>query len=416
MRLGRLRILGVITVMVAFCPSAAAATPGNGWVVWGSNRTVGRHEIYLMKADGTGVTRLTHAGGKAPSWSRDGGWIAYNHTPDDSVHVIRWNGTGDKQLCATNIKQSNGGYLPPFWLHDKSGVLCRNGGAYHVIHPDTGATKALFKHSDFTQLASSDFMPGSLTHDNRYVLTATDRYRNGYKGSNGTFKSYWAAVIVDLTDKSKLYFLGPGCEPTTPPVGDAVFHVCGTQGFCPYGYDIARMSINALVSRSSYATEMANSDTSWGHEYFPRISNDNKWLAYGASLGCHDHDICDYEIFIHPLGSGSASRTRLTTHAKNDRWPDRYVGALRQPGPEPTDGGPVPPADGGVPPASDSQLAVSDSQLAAGDSQLAASHEALLGGCSLARAARASVPGWWLLLAALLCWRLGRAAGGCSGT
>lgn len=310
---------------------AAVTPPTNGWVVWGSDRLDGRHEIYLMQADGIGVTRLTFNGGKAPAWSHDGRWIAYNHTPDDSVHVIRWNGTGDKQICPKNIKQSNGGYLPPFWLHDKSGVLCASGGDYRVVHPDTGVTKPLFKHADFTQIAGADFMPSSMTADNRWVLSATDRYRKGHSGSNGTFKAYWSAVILDRQNPGELYFFGPGCEPMTPPWGDSLYHVCGSSSFCPHGYDIARMSIKDVISRSSYAPEIANSDASWGHEYFPRVSNDNKWLAYGASTGCHDHDLCDYEIFIHPLGGGTSSRLRLTTNPKNDRWPHLYVGELWQP-------------------------------------------------------------------------------------
>ena len=299
--------------------------------MWGSNRKDGRHEIYLMKADGSGISRLTHAGGMAPSWSHDGRWIAYNHAPDESVHVIRWNGTGDKQVCPQIIKQTNGGQLPPFWLHDKSGILCATGGDYYVVHPDTGANQPLFKYSDFTQLAGAGFMPSSMTHDGRWVLSATDRYRNGYEGTNGYFKAFWAAVILDRQAPDKLYFFGLGCEPMTPPWGDSLYHVCGGGGFCPHGYDIAKMNIQDVGNRSSYTSEVANADVDWGHEYFPRISNDNKWLSYGASLGCHDHDICDYEIFIHPLGSASSERIRLTTDSNNDRWPHLYLGALWKP-------------------------------------------------------------------------------------
>ena len=38
-----------------------------------------RTEIYVMHADGSEATRLTHLGGRAsaPSWSPDGAWIAF---------------------------------------------------------------------------------------------------------------------------------------------------------------------------------------------------------------------------------------------------------------------------------------------------------------------------------------------------
>jgi Tol biopolymer transport system component len=54
-----------------------AETPSDGWIVFASDRQGGRHEIYLMKADGTNVSQLTTTGAKFPIWSPDGAWIAY---------------------------------------------------------------------------------------------------------------------------------------------------------------------------------------------------------------------------------------------------------------------------------------------------------------------------------------------------
>ena len=36
----------------------------------------------------------------------------------------------------------------------------------------------------------------------------------------------------------------------------------------------------------------------YSHEYFPRVSNDGRWLVWGAAASGHEHDRADYEIFV----------------------------------------------------------------------------------------------------------------------
>ena len=134
--------------------------------------------------------------------------------------------------------------------------------------------------------------------DGRWLVTWTDRYRDGHTGTNGYFDAYHSAIILDLEDRASVWFFGHGCEPMTPPTGDWLYHVCGGT-FCDWPPDIYKMKITDRQSRSSYQPEMAHEDADWGHEYFPRISNDGAWIVYGATTGCHDQDTCDYEIFIH---------------------------------------------------------------------------------------------------------------------
>jgi hypothetical protein len=308
--------LGVLSLTLLPIPVRAADVPANGWVVWASNRKDSRHEIYLMKADGTGVTRLTFSGGKFPGWSPDATWIAYTYTQDDSTHVMRHDGSGDKKVCDGAFE---------LWMWDKSGLVCRSVDDHYLVNPDTGAKSLLFKKSDFTKVGSKALNPGGITHDGRYLVAHSDIFRNGFSGDNGTFKAYHAAVILDFQNKGKLYFFGSGCEPTTAPSGDLIYHVCGD---CPTYPDPYRMSVKDIATRSSYAAEIAHADADWGHEYFPRISNDNVWMVYGATTGCHDHETCDYEIWVHRLGAGSANRTRITTDTANDQWPHLYVGTL----------------------------------------------------------------------------------------
>jgi hypothetical protein len=307
----------MLVVALSMALPARASTPSNGWVVWASDRNDGRHEIYLMKSDGTGIKRLTFNGGKHPGWSPDAKWIAYNDAAE-KTHVIRHTGSGDKKVCDGAFE---------FWMWDKSGLVCRINDDHYLVNADTGTKKLLFKKSDFSKIGSKALNPGGISADGRWLVAHSDIYRTGYTGSNGTFKAYHAAVILDFQDKSKIYFFGQGCEPSTPPTGSYVYHVCG-GGVCSTFPDPYRMSLNDVSTRSSYKPEIAHADSDWGHEYFPRVSNDNKWLSYGATTGCHDHDTCDYEIFIHKLGAGSSDRTRITTHSKNDQWPHLWVGTL----------------------------------------------------------------------------------------
>jgi hypothetical protein len=314
-----LRCCSLVALSVLLATPSRAELPDNGWVIWASDRTGGRHEVYLMKADGSGVTQLTAEGGKSPSWSPDGSWIAYNHTVDSTTHVMRPDKSGDKKVCDGE---------PAFWMLDGSGVVCGRDHSYTLANPDSGAAAPLFKKDDFAKLVGKDFGPGAITHDGRWLLGWSDRYRDGFTGDNGTHNSYNSAVILDLTQKSKIYFFGGGCEPTAPPSGDLVFHVSATSATHP---DIYRMSLADVASRSSYAAEVAYADADFGHEYFPRISTDGQWLTYGATTGCHDHDTCDYELYLHRLGAATTERTRLTTSSANDQWAHLYVGPLWQP-------------------------------------------------------------------------------------
>jgi MYXO-CTERM domain-containing protein len=302
-----------------FSPRAThAQAPADGWVAWQSNRQDGRVEIYIAHADGTEVRRLTYKGGQRPRFSPDGGWISFQGfgSDDRSAFVIRPDGGGLKKIFDGP---------PLFWKHDGAGLVCEKGTDYHLVDPDGGGDQLLFKKSDFPRVAGSTLLPGGLTHDGRYLVAGTDLYRPGFKGDNGTFKASFAAVVLDLSHRDRVYFLGAGCWPFTPPAGTLVYHICGD---CPTKPDIYRMDLGDLATRASYAPEKAHPDADWGHEYNPDISNDNKWLAYMASTGCHSGYTCDYEIFLHRLGAGTDQRVRVTEEPHFDGYPSIHIGPL----------------------------------------------------------------------------------------
>jgi hypothetical protein len=61
------------------------------------------------------------------------------------------------------------------------------------------------------------------------------------------------------------------------------------------------------------------------HEFFPRLSNDGKWLVFGAARGGGAHDVEDFEIYLWQVGAPVKSSVRMTFDAANDRWPDLFV-------------------------------------------------------------------------------------------
>jgi hypothetical protein len=63
----------------------------------------------------------------------------------------------------------------------------------------------------------------------------------------------------------------------------------------------------------------------YSHEYFPRVSNDGRFLIFAASAEGHEHDRADYEIYLWEIGSPASEALRLTYHGGNDQWPDIWV-------------------------------------------------------------------------------------------
>src|SRR3954453_11954831 len=104
---------------------------------------------------------------------------------------------------------------------------------YLLANPYLGTSTELFKRSDFKHLTDNygsagerHFIPGGITHDGRYMVGwVFSLFDPAYTADNGTFTSVHSSVVLDLQDKSKIYYLGPGCTTTTPPSGDLVYHV-----------------------------------------------------------------------------------------------------------------------------------------------------------------------------------------------
>jgi len=111
-------VMAASVLAVVAARTADAAFPGtNGKIAFVSNRDAGAGEIYTMKPDGTGVTRVSfpNGGNSDPAFSPDGQKIAFK-SPSASnyeISVMNADGTGRTPLTSTSVVESE-----PTWSPD----------------------------------------------------------------------------------------------------------------------------------------------------------------------------------------------------------------------------------------------------------------------------------------------------------
>ena len=177
-------------ILAALGEDALNAAPASGRIAFHSDRD-GNYEIYVMNADGSGVTRLTNNSidDLNPAWSPDGRRIAFHSDRDGNFEIYVMNADGSGVTRLTNNSAYDG---DPAWSPDGARIAFesfrspRDGNwEVYVMNADgSGVTRLTNNYSasdnnptwspDGTRIAfhsNSDFGFGGLNYE-IYVMNA----------------------------------------------------------------------------------------------------------------------------------------------------------------------------------------------------------------------------------------------------
>jgi uncharacterized membrane protein YbhN (UPF0104 family) len=280
-----------------------------GFLVWSSNR-FGTHDILRMDLPSGEIVRLTSEGhtDTYPRISPDGKrvvfcrsqvpWVSQRDSRRWDTWVVDLAGGGER-LVAHDANA-------PSWSADGRRIVFQRAGGSVVAHDlASGAEEVLFRAGtrglpEGVELSSPDLHPNSGT------LAVTLRGRRMLR------------MTALLPSSGGYTRVAGGCQLTWSRGGSFLFLV-----------DSGGRQENAI-----WRLEPGGTPVRWldlpgehSHEYFPRETNDGRFLVLGASTGGdqHEHDKADYEIYLWRIGSPAADAARLTHHTGNDNWPDVYL-------------------------------------------------------------------------------------------
>lgn len=270
-----------------------------GRIVWASNRK-GNHDIYIMDLSKKTVKNLTNHPHQdlAPKFSPDGRWVAFMRSKEERASFRE----GDKwDIYAINIETGSELFLAsathPTWTSDSR---------YVVFGRDNRIYKIDINTQKMELILDGNYTEPFIFNDNSKIAIVTST--SDFKGI-GIFD-------IDTKELKKIYH-GQSCHVFIDPENKYIYWIGhggggGTQVFYSPVDNIDPQVFMDLPSEYS-------------HEYFPRISNDGKWLIWGASRKGHEHDVADYEIFLWEIGTPWDNYIRFTYSEANDQWPDLYV-------------------------------------------------------------------------------------------
>jgi hypothetical protein len=289
----------------------------DGKLVWSSNRS-GNHELYLVDFRARTVTQLTHHPNVDffSRFSPDGRRIVFLRSQREGVSfrdptawdvmLMNVDGTGEQRIVT-------GGYHPT-WTADGTAIVFERDMRF--MRYDLGTrqeTVLLDGRATFpgvSEIGDVEFAP-----DGQRLSFGLRGTFHGAFGLQGPFSG---AVVLDLTTRELAVLTREqACQPTWSRDGRLILWM-ETGG---------RGGTHIMASPSDERGRHVFMDLpgAYSHEYFPKLSNDGRWLTWGAAAEGHEHDRADYEIFVWEVGTPWESATRLTFHEGNDQWPDLWV-------------------------------------------------------------------------------------------
>jgi Tol biopolymer transport system component len=296
----------------------ATGGKANGLVVWTSSRD-GLPHLYTMKTDGSATRQLTTGDNTDfyPRFSPDGrrilfarsqarGFVRESAGSDSDawdLYTVNVDGSDLKKVVEDGAWGSWSGTEEVVFLRGSKVMRAKLGAENETKVMDT-ARYGIFQGAIVQQ--------PELSHDGHFVaLTLAGSRRQ--VGIWNVRKKIWTQMgqgtqIGWAPDGASVYWIDDAGKESSRVAREPV-----VAGLPADEHDPSTLLLVDLGGKRS-------------RERFPRMSNDGKWVVFGAAINDLESDLEDYELYLWEVGSTATSATRLTFHSSNDRWPDIFVG------------------------------------------------------------------------------------------
>ena len=293
----------------------------DGLIAWSSNRS-GNHELYLLDVRQRTIRRLTNhpnvdffarfspAGREIVFVRSQREYVSFRDPTAWDVYLINVDGTGERRIAV-------GGYHPT-WTADGKGIVFHR--QTRVFRYDLATGQETLVLDAAKELPGiDDFGDVELAPDGRRWAFPL---RGTFAGAFGLKGSFSGAAVFDPGARTlTLLTREQACQTTWAPDGQGLLwmETGGTGG------------TRVMTGRPDGSERRVLMDLpgAYSHEYFPKLSNDGRWLVWGAAAEGHEHDRADYEIFVWEVGTPVERTVRLTHHSGNDQWPDLWARPAR---------------------------------------------------------------------------------------
>jgi Tol biopolymer transport system component len=189
-------------------PAFPSCLPQTGWIVFDSDRDSFKRDIFVIRADGTGLTRLTNDPGleQEPSFAPDGKRIAYASDASGMSQIYVLN---VETRSVTKVTARPDGADQPAWSPDGTLIAFHAGtdevGDVYTIHADgTGETKVIPGDRGFNELVAYQhpvFTPDgkSIVADrtNQIGIANLDGSNLHFLIPNGAYDATMPAISLD---------------------------------------------------------------------------------------------------------------------------------------------------------------------------------------------------------------------------